>query len=157
MQDMNKKTVTTSPQATVIASFDESGEMFISKVCEPPKTWSGAACGYIAFLRSVIRRGEQLTLEDDAMVDKFLDQCPVQFGLVEWKSGEVRPPYEPPPHRRATKDEVMMGAATSDYIEFLIYLDGQVRAAAWSPSYGWPFDTPDFWAELPEPPNRKDK
>lgn len=33
---MKEKTVTTSPAATVTASFDESGDMFISKVSEPP-------------------------------------------------------------------------------------------------------------------------
>lgn len=77
---------------------------------------------------------------------------PVYLGFVEWQRGDVRPPYDPPPGRRATKDEVMFGAATSDYIEFLIVMEGQVRVAAWSPSYGWPFDTPEFWAELPDPP-----
>jgi len=34
---MNEKTVTTSPQATVTASFDDNGDMFISGVSEPDR------------------------------------------------------------------------------------------------------------------------
>ena len=50
---------------------EEQKDRIVKKVADYVP-WPHRACQIIGFLRSVIRSGEQLTAEDDAMIDAFL-------------------------------------------------------------------------------------